>query len=114
MMTTNMKDYFLEENEEEVRRVFRDTMEGNFEHDLDNKSFSSQYEFDNDKFTLEQRIKWWMLNVGRGGPIPDNVCDYSFGELIGLYRKAIDPKMQDLAKELRDRQIIPKKIILHK
>ena len=27
MMTTNMKDYFLKENEDEVRKVFRDTME---------------------------------------------------------------------------------------
>ena len=40
MMTTNMGDYFLKENEE-VRKVFRDTMEGQFEHDLYNKSFSN-------------------------------------------------------------------------
>ena len=43
MMTTNMKDYFLEENEDEVRKVFRDTLDGKFEHDLYNKSFSNQF-----------------------------------------------------------------------
>ena len=48
-----------------------------------------------------------MTIVDRGCPIPDNVYDYSFGELFSLYRKAIDPEMQDLAKELRERQIIP-------
>ena len=34
MMATDMKDYFLEENEEEVRKVFTETMESQFEHDL--------------------------------------------------------------------------------
>ena len=48
MMTTNMKDYFVKENEDEVRKVFRDTMEGQFEHDLYNKSFSNQSESDTD------------------------------------------------------------------
>ena len=57
MMTTNMKDYFLKENENEVRKVFRDTMEGQFEHGLYNKSFSNQLEAD-DEFTLQQRIEW--------------------------------------------------------
>ena len=47
-----------------------------------------------------------MTVVDRGGSIPNDVYDYSFGELFSLYRKAIDPEMQDLAKELRDRHII--------
>ena len=46
MMTKNMKDYFFEEIEEEVRKVFRDTMEGQFEHHLYNESFSNQLESD--------------------------------------------------------------------
>ena len=106
MMTTNMKDYFSKETEEEVRKVFRDTVEGQFEHGLYNKSFSNQIESD-ETDTLQLRIEWWMTIVDRGGPIPDNVYDYNFGELFGLYRKAIDPEMQDFVQELRDRQIIP-------
>ena len=57
MMTTNMKDFFLKENEDEVRKVFRDSMEGQFEHDLYNKSFSNQIESD-EIDTLPQRIEW--------------------------------------------------------
>ena len=106
LMTTNMKDYFLKENEEEIRNVFRETMEGQFEHDLYNKSFSNQIESD-ETDTLQRRIDWWMMVIVRGGVIPDNVYDYNFNELFGLYRKAIDPEMRDLANELRLRGIIP-------
>ena len=106
MMTTNMKDYFLKENEDEVRKVFTDTMEGQFEHDLYNKSFSNQIDSD-DNDTLQQRIEWWMTVVYRGGPIPDKAYEYNLGDLFSLYRKAIDPEMQDFVKELRDRYIIP-------
>ena len=106
MMTTNMKDHFLKKNEEEVRKVVRDTMEGQFEHGLYKKSFSIQLESDDD-FTLQQRIEWWMTIVDRGGPIPDDLCEYNLGELFSLYRKAIDPEMQDFVEEFIDRQIIP-------
>ena len=106
MMTTNMKNHFPKENEDEARKIFRETMEGQFEHDLYNKSFSNQFESD-DEFTLQERIEWFVTIVHRGGLIPDNVYDYNSGELFNLYRKAIDPEMQDFVKELRDRQIIP-------
>ena len=106
MMTTNMKDYFLRENEDEVRKVFRDTMEGQFEHDLYNKSFSNQFESGDENDTLQQRIEWWMTIVDRGGLIPDNAYEYNLSDLFSLYRKAIDPEMQDFVKELRDRHII--------
>ena len=47
------------------------------------------------------------MTVGdRGDPTPNNFYDYSFGELFIFYRKAIDPEMQDLLKELRDRHVI--------
>ena len=107
MMITNMKDYFLKENEDEVRKVFRDTMEGQFEHDLFNKPFSNQFESGDENDTLQQRIEWWMTIVDRGGSIPDNANEYNLGDLFSLYRKTIDPEMQDLVKELRDRQITP-------
>ena len=81
-------------------------MEGQFEHDLYNKPFSNQLEPD-DEFTSQQSIEWWMTIVDRRGPIPDNVYGYNFGELFCLYRKVIDPEMQEFVKELRDRQIIP-------
>ena len=74
MMTTIMKDHFLKENEDEVRKVFRDTMEGQFEHGLYNKSFSNQIESD-ETDNLQLRIEWWMTIVDRRGPIPDNVFD---------------------------------------
>ena len=48
-----------------------------------------------------------MMVVGRGGPMPNDVYDCSFGELFGLYRKAIDPEMRELVKSLRDRETIP-------
>ena len=81
MMTTNMKIYFLEENEEEVGKDFRDNTESQFEQDLYKKYFSSQLESD-DEFTLQQRIEWWMTFVDRGGPIPNNIYDHSSGELL--------------------------------
>ena len=48
-----------------------------------------------------------MLIVYRGGPIPNNVYDYSFNELFGLYSKATDPEMQNLVKTLSDQEIFP-------
>ena len=83
-------------------------MERQFEHDLYNKSFSNQIESD-ETDTLQQRIKWWMTVVDKRGPKPNVVYEYTFGELFGLYRKAIDPEMQNFVKELRGRHIIPLK-----
>ena len=108
MMKINMKDYFPEENEEDIRRVFGVTMEGQFEHAVYNKLLCNQLE-SNETVTLQQRIKWWMVVVDRGGLIPNGVYVYSFGELFGLYRKAIDPEMQELAKLLKVWQTIPQK-----
>ena len=85
-------------------------MEGQFEHDLYNKSFNNQFESD-ETDTLQQTIDWPMTVVDGGGPIPKDVYEYSFHEVFGLYRKAIDPEMQDWVKSHRDRQIIPLKII---
>ena len=48
-----------------------------------------------------------MLVIDRGGPIPNDVYDYSFDELFDLYRNAIVPEMQELVELLRDRQMIP-------
>ena len=80
-------------------------MEGQFEQDLYNKSFSNQIESDEND-TLQQRIERWMTVVYRGGPIPYIAYEYNLGDLFSLYRKAIDHEMQDLAIELRDRHII--------
>ena len=107
-MTTNLKDYFLEDNEE-LGKVFRDTMGGQFEHDLYNKSFSNQLESD-ETDNLQQRIEWWMVVVDRGGPTPNNVNDYSFAKLFNLYRKAIDPEMQQHSGIDRLSQKIGRKI----
>ena len=108
MMTKNLKDSFIEDIEE-FRKVSRDTMEGQFEHDLYKKSFSNQIESD-ELDTLQQRIEWWMTVVDRGGPMPNGVFDWSFGEFFGLYHIRIDPEMQELVKLLRNRQIFRKKI----
>ena len=61
-MTRNMKDNCLGDKEEEVRKVFIETMEGQFEHDLYTKSFSNKLEPD-ETDTLPQRINggWWLL-----------------------------------------------------
>ena len=70
-MTTNMKDYSLEDKEE-IGKNSRDTMEDQFQHDLYKKSFSIQLESD-EMDTLQQRIKWWMMVVDMRGPTPINV-----------------------------------------
>ena len=85
-------------------------MEGQFEHDLYKTSFSNQLESD-EIDTLQQRIDWWMLVFDKGGPIPNDVYDFSFGELFALYRNAVDREMRDLVSILGDRQIIPGKKI---
>ena len=105
IMKTNIKDY-MSEDKEENRKVIKSTMEGQFEHDLKNKSFNNQLESDKTD-TLQPRIKWWIMVVEKVGPIHNDVYDYSVDELFGLYRKAIEPEMQDLAHFFRDRQIIP-------
>ena len=105
-MTTILKDYLLKEDAEELRKTFRVTMDGQFEHGFYNKSFSNQFESD-DEFTLQQRIEWWMTIIDRGCPIPHNVYDYTFGELFALYRKAVHTEMQVFVEELKDRQINP-------
>ena len=83
-------------------------MEDHFENNFYNKSFSNQLESDNDEVdTLQQRIKWWMAVIDRGGLIPNKVYDYSFDDLYVLYCTAIDLETQDLLKTLKDREIIP-------
>ena len=90
MMTTIMKDYFFEYNEE-ITKVCRVTMEGQFEHDLYIESFRSQLESD-ETDVLQQRIDCWMTVVHRGGPLPDDVYDYNLDELFDPNRKAVDPE----------------------
>ena len=105
MMTKNMKDYISADNDE-IWKVLRDAMEGQREHDLYDKSFSNHVESD-ETDTLERRIKAWMVVVGRIGSLLWNAYDYSYNELFGSYRKALDPEMQELAPAIRDRQTIP-------
>ena len=102
MMTTNMKEYIVEENEE-IREVIKDTTVGKIEHDLYDKYLSNQFESD-ETDTLEQKTDWWKTVVDRGVPITNDFYDCSFGELFRLHRKAIYPEMQDLVKSLGDRQ----------
>ena len=48
-----------------------------------------------------------MSVVDRRGPIPKKVYEYIFDELFGLYRKTLDPEMQELVKALRDKKFFP-------
>ena len=41
-----------------LEKLFRDIMEGQFEHDLYTKSFSNQFESGDENDTLQQRIEW--------------------------------------------------------
>ena len=68
---TSTKDLILEDNEE-LRKIFRDTLEGRFERDLYNKSCTNQLESE-EMDTLQQRIEKWMLVVDNGGPITTKV-----------------------------------------
>ena len=81
-MTTNVKDYNVENNEDELRKYFRVTVEDQFEQNFYNKSFSNQLESDDVEVDfLQQRIKWWMAVIDRDGLIRNNVYDYSFDDL---------------------------------
>ena len=100
-----MNDYILEVNEE-LTKVFGDTMEGLFVHELYKKSFSNQLESDKTD-TLQQRIERWMMVVYRRDPTPKVVFDYSFAEMYNLYGKAVDREMRELVKAFRDRLKIP-------
>ena len=97
---------FISKIPKNLKEEFRVMIESQFEHDLYNNSFGNQLQSDG-LDTSQQRTEWWMMVVDRVGPIPNNVYDYSFQELSGLYRKAIDPEMQELVKALRDRHIVP-------
>ena len=55
MMTTNLKDFILEDSEE-LRKAFTDTMDGQCELDLYIKSFSNQLESDELEFTTNNRM----------------------------------------------------------
>ena len=82
-------------------------MEGQFEHDLYNKLFSNQLESD-EMDTLQQSVEWLMMVVDTGGPVPNDVYDFSVEDLYGLYHEAIDPENQEMVKLLRHIQVIPK------
>ena len=86
MMTTDMKDFIVENIGLELREVFRATMEDQIEHDLYYKSFSNQLESDDEVETLQQRMKWWMVVVDKLGVISNDVYGYTFAELCTLYR----------------------------
>ena len=102
------KDNILEDIEDELIKSFTDTMESQFENDLFIDVFSHQLESDDDEIdTLQQRIKCWMLVVIRGGPIPNDVCDYTFDNFCMLYRIAIDLEKQNIVKALRVEEITP-------
>ena len=51
-----------------------------------------------------------MMVVSRGGPILNIVYDYSFDELLGLYREAIDPETQDLVYDTQGETDYPIKM----
>ena len=74
MRTTNLKDYILEDKEE-FGEEFRDTMKCQVQHELYNKSSGNQLEYDETDISHDGRIKFWMIVVDRGGPIPNNIFD---------------------------------------
>ena len=74
MMTTIMRGYITEDNEE-LRKLFRDTMEGQFEPEWCNKFFSNQLESDKTD-SVQQKTEWWMVVVDSGGRIRNAVYEY--------------------------------------
>ena len=71
-MTTNMEDYFTDCRE--FRNEHKNIIDGQFENDLLNKSFSIEVIFF-DKDTLRDGIKLWRTIVNRSGPRPNKVYD---------------------------------------
>ena len=95
IIVTNLNGYVTDS--EEFKNEFRVIKECQFEHDLYSKSFSNQLESDETDL-LHQTIEWWMVVVDRGGPLFNDVYEYSFVKIFNLYRKATDPEMQGLLK----------------
>ena len=104
-MVTNLNYYFTDC--EEFRKEIRALIEDQYEHDLYKKSFSNQFETDDVVDDLQQKIEWWMVVVDVVGVIPNVVRHYIFDYLYIIYRKSVDPEVQDLVDALKDRQIIP-------
>ena len=105
MMMTNLKNYVLDC--EEFRKEFKETFTDQFEHDLINKSFSSDIK-QNESDTLQIRINAWNKIIRNHGPIPNNIYDYSFIETLELAQTAIDSerKQEIFIQILKDRDII--------
>ena len=105
LMVTDFNEYITDY--EEFRGEFRGMMEGQFEHDLYNKSFSNQVKpYEND--SLDKRMESWLLIVHKGGPIPENGNNYHIDEIFNLRRKAADPEMQQLVKKLKYKKLFHK------
>ena len=77
-------------------------IDGQFEHDLYNKSFSNQLESVDEVDFLLRNFKWWLVVVDRVGLIPNDVNEYTFDELYVLYRKTIAPELKNFVKAIRD------------
>ena len=105
IMATNLN--FSINDSEDFRKEFRVMIEGHFEHDLYRKLFNNQIEPEEETDTLQQRIKWWMMVVNRGGLIPNNVYGYSFDYFFGSYWKDIVLEIQEKAKAFGDLLKIP-------
>ena len=105
MMVTNLKNYCLEC--EEFKKEYKEMLTEQFEHDLINKSFSSEIK-ENESDTFQIRVNAWHKIIRNGGPIPNKISDYSFIETIELAKAAIDSerKHEIFIQILKDRDII--------
>ena len=100
MMTTDMKNYIPDCKE--FRNEFRDIMEGQYEHDLYNKSFGGEDRF-SVSFILTDKTKSWNSIIEMlGGTIPNNVFDYTFEEMQYVRIKACQAEQRELGKRLRN------------
>ena len=90
MTVTNTKGHIPDyaEIRNELRKDFRDLMDEVFYRDLYNKYFSGVVKV-NKSDSLEKMVSNWVFNASNKGPIPNNVCDYSWNDMFESVTKIL-------------------------
>ena len=83
MMVTNIKGYIYISDYDEFGKEFRDLMEGQFFKEFFDEPFTSVVK-ENESNSLEQRVSDWFFFASNRGPMPDNVYDSSWMDILEL------------------------------
>ena len=82
-MVTNIKYYIYISDYDEFGNEFRDLMEEQVFEDFYGESFTSVVK-KNESDSLEQSVSDWVFFASNKGPMPDNVYDSSWMDILEL------------------------------